>query len=166
MKNFNLKTIISELKSLQDSGKKIVFTNGVFDILHRGHVTYLKEAKKLGDFLLVGINDDDSVRRLNKGPDRPINPEDARAFIISELKSVDYAFLFSEDTPLRAINEIMPDILVKGGDYNPDCTDSKNKSYIVGSKEVIANGGQVVSIDLVKGYSTTNTINKINQSKA
>ena len=158
----SLKILKKKIQSLQNEGKKIIFTNGVFDILHRGHVTYLKEAKKMGDVLIVGVNDDASVKRLNKGPNRPVNPQDARAFVISELKAVDFAILFSEDTPLKLILEIKPNVLVKGGDYDPDCTDPNSKSYIVGSKEVIANGGQVVSIDLVEGYSTTGIIRKMN----
>lgn len=159
---FDLKPLSERLFEIKSSGKKIVFTNGVFDILHRGHVTYLKEAKKHGDILIVGINDDKSVKRLNKAPGRPINPEDARAFIISELKSVDFTVLFTDDTPLEMIKIIMPDVLVKGGDYDPNCTNENNKTYIVGSKEVVANGGKVISIDLVAGYSTTNIIKKIN----
>ena len=159
---FDLKPLSERLIEIKSSGKKIVFTNGVFDILHRGHVTYLKEAKKHGDILIVGINDDNSVKRLNKAPGRPINPEDARAFIISELKSVDFTVLFTDDTPLEMIKIIMPDVLVKGGDYDPNCTNENNKTYIVGSKEVVANGGKVISIDLVAGYSTTNIIKKIN----
>lgn len=162
---FDFISIEKTLLSIKSNGQKIVFTNGVFDILHRGHVSYLKEAKNLGDILIVGINDDDSVRRLNKAPNRPINSEEARAFIISELKSVDFAVIFSEDTPLKIIKKIQPDVLVKGGDYNPNCKDENDKTFIVGSKEVIANEGKVVSIDLVKGYSTTNIIKKINSNK-
>lgn len=158
---FDYPTLETQLKQFRLDCKKIVFTNGVFDILHKGHVTYLNEAKKLGDVLIVGINDDASVKRLNKGPERPINPEDARAFIISELKSVDCAVIFSDDTPLNIINQIMPDVLVKGGDYNPNCTNTNDNSYIVGSKEVVKNGGNVISIDLVQGFSTTNIIKKI-----
>ncbi len=160
---FNLTTLSPKLEKWKRQGNKIVFTNGVFDILHQGHVTYLKEARKLGDKLIVGINSDASVKRLGKGDGRPINPEYARAFIISELKSVDAAVIFSQDTPLDLITAIQPDYLVKGGDYDPDCTDSKDKTYIVGSKEVKSHEGKVVTIDLVEGFSTTKIIKRINK---
>lgn len=155
----------NQLSDWKKENKKIVFTNGVFDILHKGHVTYLKEAKKLGDILVVGINDDASVKRLNKGPERPINPEDARAFIISELKAVDGTIIFSDDTPLNIILSLQPDILVKGGDYDPHCTNANDKTYIVGSKEVIATGGKVASIDLVDGFSTTGIVKKMRETE-
>jgi D-glycero-beta-D-manno-heptose 1-phosphate adenylyltransferase len=160
---------ISELQALvrewKTSGETIVFTNGVFDILHIGHVTYLEKAKSLGDRLVVGINADDSVRRLNKGPDRPVNPEQARAQIIAALRCVDAVIIFHEDTPLEIIRDIMPDILVKGGDYDPKETDPLNKRYIVGSDLVYANGGKVEAIDLVQGYSTTSIIEKMQSGK-
>ena len=133
-------------------GKKIVFTNGCFDILHKGHVSYLTEAKKLGDLLVVGVNSDSSVKRL-KGPERPINNEADRAYVLSQLKCVDFVEIFQEDTPLNLINKILPSILVKGGDWKID--------QIVGAKEVIQNGGQVLSLNFVDGYSTTSIIQKI-----
>lgn len=136
-----------------NKNKKIVFTNGCFDILHRGHVHYLNEAKKLGDVLLVGLNADESVHRL-KGPTRPINNEADRKFVLENLKSVDHIEIFTEDTPLNLINKIKPSILVKGGDWKIE--------QIVGAKEVINNGGEVFSLDFVDGYSTTNTIKLIN----
>lgn len=136
----------------ENKGKKIVFTNGCFDILHRGHVTYLAEAKKLGDLLVLGVNSDASVKRL-KGPERPINNEKDRAYVLSQLKSVDFTEIFTEDTPLNLINKIMPKVLVKGGDWKID--------QIVGAKEVIANGGDVFSLNFVDGYSTTSIIHKI-----
>ncbi len=140
-------------KFLKDnSGKRIVFTNGCFDILHRGHVTYLTEARKLGDLLVVGLNADASVKRL-KGPERPINNETDRQYVLSQLKAVDFVEIFTEDTPLNLINKVHPKILVKGGDWKID--------QIVGAKEVIANGGDVFSLNFVDGYSTTNLINKI-----
>lgn len=140
-------------KFLKDnSGKRIVFTNGCFDILHRGHVTYLTEARKLGDLLVVGLNADASVKRL-KGPERPINNETDRQYVLSQLKAVDFVEIFTEDTPLNLINKVRPKILVKGGDWKID--------QIVGAKEVIANGGDVFSLNFVDGYSTTNLINKI-----
>lgn len=136
-------------------GKRIVFTNGVFDLLHRGHVTYLEAAARLGDVLVVGVNDDASVRRLGKGDDRPIVTEADRAFVVAGLRSVAGVVLFGEDTPLELIQAIRPDVLVKGGDYDADCTDPESARYIVGSAEVRAAGGQVATIDLVPGRSTT-----------
>ena len=141
-------------KFLKDNqGKRIVFTNGCFDILHRGHVTYLNEARKLGDLLVIGVNSDASVKRL-KGPERPINNETDRAYVLSQLKSVDFTEIFTEDTPLNLILTVKPKILVKGGDWKID--------QIVGGKEVIADGGDVFSLNFVDGYSTTSVINKIN----
>ncbi len=143
-------------KFLKDNqGKRIVFTNGCFDILHRGHVTYLNEAKKLGDLLVLGVNSDASVKRL-KGPERPINNEKDRAYVLSQLKAVDFTEIFTEDTPLNLILKVKPKILVKGGDWKID--------QIVGGKEVIASGGDVFSLNFVDGYSTTSIINKINHS--
>ena len=139
-------------KELKAQGKKIVFTNGCFDILHCGHTTYLSESKKLGDVLILGLNSDDSVRRL-KGESRPINNQSDRAVVMDSLKSIDYVVIFEEDTPYNLINAIIPDVLVKGGDYNKD--------NIVGADIVENNGGSVVTINFVEGKSTTNIINKI-----
>ncbi|MGB0171150.1 MAG: adenylyltransferase/cytidyltransferase family protein [Flavobacteriales bacterium] len=139
----------------REAGQTVVFTNGVFDLLHRGHVTYLEAAARLGDVLVVGVNDDASVRRLGKGDDRPIVPEADRAFVVAGLRSVAGVILFGEDTPLELIQAVQPDVLVKGGDYDADCTDSADPRYIVGSAEVRANGGRVSTIDLVPGRSTT-----------
>ena len=136
----------------QNQGKKIVFTNGCFDILHKGHVTYLNEARKLGDLLLVGLNSDASVKRL-KGPERPINNELDRQFVLSQLKAVDFVEIFDQDTPLELILKVKPSILVKGGDWKIE--------QIVGAKEVLASGGDVFSLNFVDGYSTTSIINKI-----
>lgn len=135
--------------------KKIVFTNGCFDIIHRGHVTYLAEAKKLGDLLIVGLNSDESVKRL-KGPQRPINNESDRLYVLSQLKSVDFVEIFSEETPLNLILKISPQVLVKGGDWKID--------QIVGAKEVISRGGEVFSLNFVDGYSTTSMIHKIQET--
>lgn len=138
-----------------NKGKRIVFTNGCFDILHRGHVTYLAEAKKLGDLLVMGVNSDASVKRL-KGPERPINNEEDRKYVLSQLKSVDFVEVFEEDTPLNLIKKVSPKVLVKGGDWKID--------QIVGAKEVIANGGEVYSLNFVDGYSTTSIIKKIQET--
>lgn len=134
--------------------KKIVFTNGCFDILHVGHVRYMQEAAKLGDILVVGLNSDSSVKRL-KGPERPVNNQDDRAEMLSSLGFVDYVIVFDEDTPYELIKKIQPDVLVKGGDYNPD--------NVVGKDIVEARGGELKLLHFVEGKSTTNIINKIKQ---
>ncbi|MAX66480.1 MAG: D-glycero-beta-D-manno-heptose 1-phosphate adenylyltransferase [Bacteriovoracaceae bacterium] len=135
--------------------KKVVFTNGCFDILHRGHISYLNEAKSLGDILVLGLNSDESVKRL-KGPTRPVNNEQDRKFVLENLKSIDYVFIFTEDTPYNLISKIKPDILVKGGDWKID--------QIVGSDIVLSYGGEVKSLNFIDGFSTTKTINKINST--
>jgi len=135
--------------------QKLVFTNGCFDIVHRGHVQYLNEAKALGDILVIGLNSDESVRRL-KGQSRPVVAQDDRAFLLTNLKCVDDVFIFEEDTPLNLIKKIRPDILVKGGDWK--------KSEIVGSKEVLSWGGSVRSLSFVPSFSTTDIIEKINNA--
>lgn len=139
----------------QNRGKKIVFTNGCFDILHRGHVTYLAEAKKLGDLLFIGLNSDASVRKL-KGPERPINSESDRQFVLSQLKSVDFVEIFDEETPLNLILKVRPNVLVKGGDWKIE--------QIVGAKEVLGWKGEVFSLNFVDGYSTTSIIHKIQET--
>lgn len=133
--------------------KKIVFTNGCFDILHRGHVDYLSAARSLGDILIVGVNTDASVKRLGKSPDRPINSEQTRAFILASLQVVDAVILFDEDTPYELIKTVQPDILVKGSDYKPE--------NIVGADIVKARGGEVHTIELTQGFSTSSLIEKI-----
>lgn len=158
-------SILNEIKRLKADGNKIVFTNGVFDILHIGHVRYLQAAKALGSILIVGINDDASVRRLNKGPERPIHDEQARAGVVDALQCVDFTIIFSEDTPAALIEILQPDILVKGGDYDAKETNPQSKRYIVGSLETIRRGGEVVCIPTVEGYSTTTAIKKIQSSK-
>lgn len=135
------------LRQLRQDGKKVVFTNGCFDILHAGHVHYLAEARSYGDVLIVGINSDSSVRRLKPG--RPINPQDARAKVLCALKSVDYVIIFEEDTPYELIKVVKPDVLVKGGDWK--------KEDIVGAD--IAK--ETFSLDFLPGYSTTAIVNKI-----
>jgi rfaE bifunctional protein nucleotidyltransferase chain/domain len=142
-------------------GDKVVFTNGCFDLLHQGHVTYLAKAAGLGDHLLVGINSDDSVRRLEKGSGRPINSEAARAFILASLGVIDMVVIFTEDTPEALIHALEPDVLVKGADYDPDETDAKAKTYVVGSDFVRKNGGEVCVVDIVEGFSTTGIVNKM-----
>jgi D-beta-D-heptose 7-phosphate kinase/D-beta-D-heptose 1-phosphate adenosyltransferase len=148
----NLKKICASLRE----SKQIVFTNGCFDLLHVGHVRYLQEAKKQGHILIVGVNTDASVKRL-KGPLRPIQIEGDRGEILAALECVDYVTLFDEDTPLNLIKEIMPHILVKGGDWKPD--------QIVGSDLVLASGGKVLSLNFVEGRSTTSIIQQIDNEK-
>jgi len=132
-------------------GGTVVFTNGVFDLLHPGHVRYLKEARSLGAALIVGINSDRSVR-ANKGPGRPINRAEERAEILRALEVVDAVVVFDEDTPLKLITDIKPDILVKGADWGPD--------RIVGREVVESRGGRVIRLDLAKGFSTTSLIQR------
>lgn len=138
-------------------GDRIVFTNGCFDILHRGHVEYLQEAAALGDRLVIGLNTDDSVRRLGKGDGRPYNDQDSRARVLAALRLVDAVVLFDQDTPLELIQAIGPDVLVKGGDYTED--------QIVGAEVVKARGGEVRSLKLVEGYSTTSLVDRIRNGR-
>lgn len=144
------KELIQDLKKL---GHKIVFTNGCFDILHLGHITYLEQAKEKGDILIVGLNSDASVKRL-KGAERPIKDELCRASILAALSSVDLVVVFEEDTPIDLICEVMPDVLVKGGDYK--------RADIVGADFVEKHGGLVEIIPFLEGHSSTDLINKLN----
>lgn len=141
-------------KRLARAGKQVVFTNGTFDIIHRGHVEYLARARKLGDVLIVGLNTDASIRRI-KGPKRPINPNADRGAVLSALGCVDYVVFFGEDTPEKLIRRVVPDVLVKGADWKP--------AAIVGGDIVRANGGRVRTIRLTRGRSTTNVIDRILQ---
>ncbi|MFO7606193.1 MAG: D-glycero-beta-D-manno-heptose 1-phosphate adenylyltransferase [Desulfurivibrionaceae bacterium] len=144
-----LKKIVENYRCLT---RRVVFTNGCFDILHRGHVTYLEEARRLGDCLIVGLNSDASVRAL-KGEERPLNDEESRARVLAALGCVDHVVLFEEETPLGLINELTPDILVKGGDWPVE--------KIVGAEEVMAAGGEVLNIPVVENFSTTSFIDRI-----
>lgn len=139
----------------------IVFTNGCFDILHKGHVTYLAKAADLGNRLVVGINSDASVRRQGKGEERPINPEEARQTLLAALTFVDLVVLFDGDTPEELIQLLIPDVLVKGADYDPNETDKNSKKYIVGSDFVHSHGGKVAVIELEAGFSTTGIVKKL-----
>ena len=156
----NMEKLLQQIKDWREAGETIVFTNGVFDILHVGHVTYLEQAAALGNRLIIGVNSDASVRSLNKGPERPINPEWARVRVLEALRCVDAAVVFTDHTPLDLILSIQPNILVKGGDYNPEELDETNKAYMVGSKEVKSAGGKAIAIPLVEGFSTTNILSK------
>lgn len=149
---FLLKDNIEIINRIKAERKKIVFTNGCFDLLHVGHIRYLAQAKRLGDFLIIGLNSDSSVKEL-KGEDRPINSFEDRATLLSAIESVDLVIMFEEQTPENLIKDIVPDILVKGGDYNIE--------DIVGYQTVMQNGGQVKTLSFYDGYSSTNYINKI-----
>lgn len=142
-----------QIRKAQSYGK-VVFTNGCFDVLHHGHISYLSQARDLGDCLVIGLNSDASVRRL-KGANRPINGEQDRALLLAALQFVDYIIFFEEDTPYHLISLIVPDVLVKGGDYSIP--------QIVGADIVMQNGGSVQTIDFVEGYSSTQTIQKMLQ---
>lgn len=140
---------------------KIVFTNGCFDIIHRGHIDYLAKASDLGKVLIIGINSDASVKLLNKGSQRPLQDELSRAMIIASLHFVNAVVLFDEETPQDLIRLLQPDVLVKGADYDVDETNPKNKKYIVGSDSVKASGGAVKTIEYLEGFSTTAIENRI-----
>jgi D-glycero-beta-D-manno-heptose 1-phosphate adenylyltransferase len=142
-------------------GDKIVFTNGCFDILHRGHITYLAQAAAQGNRLVVAINSDASVKSLGKGDNRPVNNENDRAFVLSALGFVDAVVIFDESTPADLIAYFKPDVLVKGGDYDAEEKDPASKKYIVGRDSVIADGGKVITIPLVEGYSTTGILGRV-----
>lgn len=155
MKNIYKETDdLSFVNEIKAQKKKIVFTNGVFDIIHRGHVEYLAEAKALGDILIVGMNSDSSVKMI-KGDKRPIVAEDNRAYVLANLKPVDYVIIFNEDTPYNTIKMILPDILVKGADWTED--------KIIGSDIVKQNGGEIKRIKFVENNSSTNIIERIIQ---
>ncbi len=157
----SLEEAIFIIRGWELKGDKVVFTNGCFDILHRGHVSYLAEAASYGQRLVVGLNSDSSIRQQGKGKDRPVNEESDRAFVLAGLGMVDLVILFSEDTPFDLIQAIKPAVLAKGADYDPNVTDSNDKKYIVGSDIVRSYGGEVVAIPFVEGHSTTNIISKL-----
>jgi D-glycero-beta-D-manno-heptose 1-phosphate adenylyltransferase len=153
-KIFTLPELIKQVTRWKFLEKKLAFTNGCFDILHEGHIFSLSQAAKEGDLLIAGINSDGSTKRL-KGASRPINNEHSRSLLIASLIMVDAVVIFEEDTPLELITAIMPDTIVKGGDYRVD--------QVVGAKEVIANGGRVVINPIIQGFSTTGIIEKIHR---
>lgn len=151
-KIYPLNALIHKIAQIRLTGTTISFTNGVFDVLHTGHIASLSQAASEADFLIVGVNSDASVKRL-KGNARPINKQDDRALVLASLVIVDAVIIFNENTPLELITALKPDVLVKGGDYTIE--------QIVGAKEVIANGGRVVINEIIEGYSTTGMIDKI-----
>lgn len=152
----SLDELLETLEAERQQGMSIVFTNGCFDILHKGHVDYLAKAADKGDILVVAVNTDASVKRQGKSASRPIQDEQARMYLLASLESVSYVFLFDEDTPYDVIQKIVPDVLVKGADYKPE--------NIVGYDIVTGNGGRVETIEFISGYSTTAIENKIRNS--
>ena len=154
-KILNKESLEEKLNLWRKEGKTIVFSNGCFDILHRGHVEYLSKAADLGDILIIGLNTDASVKRI-KGPSRPVNDEKARAVVLAALEFVDAIMFFDEDTPYNLIKNVQPDVLVKGKDYKAE--------DIVGYDIVTNKGGKVETIELVEGFSTTNILKHFNQS--
>lgn len=155
-KTLSLDRAIEVVADLKQQGKRVVFTNGCFDLLHPGHTQYLADARQLGDLLIVAINSDASVRKL-KGPSRPIQPESERAEILAALRAVDYVTIFDDLTPRNVIARMLPDVLVKGADWGP--------MEIVGREEVESAGGRVISIPIVQGFSTTALIERIRGSE-
>lgn len=151
----------NRVESWQNTGEKVVFTNGVFDLIHPGHIAYLEDAKSKGDRLIIAVNADESVRTLNKGVARPIKDENSRAIILAALECVDAVVIFGDSTPKEIIATLIPNVLVKGGDYDPQETDANQKSYIVGRETVLENGGKVLAIPFLEGYSTTTLEKKI-----
>lgn len=151
-----LPKLLDRLAALRSAGKRIVFTNGCYDILHPGHVDLLARTKALGDVLVLGLNSDESVKRQGKGDDRPVNPYPVRAFVLAHLESVDFVIRFDDDTPAQLIEAVQPDVLVKGGDWPVE--------RIVGRETVQRRGGEVVSLPLLEGYSTTALIEKIRRT--
>ena len=143
----------ARLQAWRANGERVIFTNGVFDVLHRGHVSYLAQARALGDRLVVGLNTDASARRLNKGPDRPLNNEADRAWVMAALESVSAVTWFDEDTPMALIETLRPDVIVKGGDYDMD--------RLPESALVKSWGGQALALPFVSGYSTTQLVTRI-----
>ena len=148
----DIEEAVAKLEKIR-AGKKVVFTNGCFDLLHAGHVHLLTSARAMGDLLVIGVNDDESVRRLGKSPGRPLNPLSERMYVLAALECVDLVAPFSEDTPAKIIEAVRPDVLVKGGDWPVD--------KIVGRDFVESRGGKVLSLPLLPGYSTTRIIEEI-----
>jgi rfaE bifunctional protein nucleotidyltransferase chain/domain len=149
------------VRQWKEQSKKIVFTNGCFDILHRGHITYLAEAADFGEKLIIGLNSDASVKRQGKGADRPINDQDSRGILLAALSFVDLIVIFDTETPLPLIAELLPDILVKGADYDAEELDTTSRKFIVGSDLVRSYGGSVKTVPVVKGFSTTSMLERI-----
>ena len=160
-KNIDQDQLELQVSLWKSNGLSICFTNGCFDLIHLGHITYLDEAAKHADILVVGVNSDRSVKALSKSPERPINDERSRAKVLAALESVDRVVIFDEETPKELIEKLTPNVLLKGGDYDPKETNHEHPKYIVGREHVIKNGGVVKTIGLVEGFSTTNIVHKL-----
>lgn len=161
----DLNQLLIQVENWKKTNQKVVFTNGCFDILHRGHVEYLAQAADFGNKLIIGVNSDASVKRQGKGDSRPLQDEYSRTLLIAALDFVAAVVVFDDDTPFDLINQIQPSVLIKGGDYDPKCTDKTDKKYIVGSDVVLNNGGAVEVIQFVPGYSTSKIEEKIKSVK-
>jgi rfaE bifunctional protein nucleotidyltransferase chain/domain len=159
-KIFTLPELLALTESWRAKKESIVFTNGVFDIIHRGHIDYLQKASHLASRMVLAVNSDASVKRLNKGDDRPIIKEDDRAYLLAAFSFIDAVIIFNDDTPLQLIESLIPSVLVKGGDYSPDAIKGDVK-YIVGSDLVKKQGGKVEVIPFLPGYSTSTILSKI-----
>ena len=160
-KTIDLQNLDKQLSLWKSNGYSICFTNGCFDVLHVGHTTYLNEASKCADILLVGVNSDRSVKALGKSPERPVNDELSRSSVVAALESVDGVVVFNEDKPQELIKRLTPDVLVKGGDYDPNEKNPEHPKYIVGREHVLKNGGSVKIIKLVEGVSSTQIIDRL-----
>jgi rfaE bifunctional protein nucleotidyltransferase chain/domain len=160
-KIFDKEALSNIIRMWQFFEKKVVFTNGCFDILHRGHIDYLAKASDLGNELIIAVNSDASVKRLEKGASRPLQDETTRAMVLASLHFVSAVVIFDEETPFELISFLKPDILVKGADYDANETRPQSKKYIVGSDVVKANGGEVKTIEFLEGFSTTAIEHKI-----
>lgn len=158
---YSLPELVEQVGIWKAAGEKIVFTNGVFDLLHLGHISYLSDASDLGTKFIIGLNADASVKTLAKGPARPIKDQESRATILAAMGFVDAVVIFDDSTPSHLIDSLIPNVLVKGGDYNPNEGNPENKKYIVGREVVLENGGQVEVIPFIEGYSTTALEKKI-----
>ena len=161
----DLPSLLNKIEGWKTRNKKVVFTNGVFDLIHRGHIEYLAQAADCGDKFIIAVNGDLSVKRLGKGDSRPLQDEASRALILAALSFVDAVVVFDADTPFELISDLKPDVLIKGGDYDASITDATDKKYIVGSDIVKQNGGTVQVIQFVPGYSTTKIEEKIKKTR-
>ena len=158
-----LEEAIRRVGTWRNAGLKVGFTNGCFDILHEGHVRYLTSASDLSNRLIVAINSDASVKALGKGENRPVNSETSRQLVLAAMSVADIVIVFNEETPLELIKTLLPDVVIKGGDYDPSERDASSKKYIVGADVMDQTGGEVAIIPFVDGFSTTKIIEKINQ---
>ena len=160
-KIYSLDQLVSLVTEWKLNGEKVVFTNGVFDLIHQGHIAYLSEAANQGTKFIIGLNADSSVKTLAKGPARPIKDQQSRAIILAAMQFVDAVVIFDDSTPIQLIEKLKPSVLVKGGDYNPSETDPTSKKYIVGREVVNQNNGEVKVIPFLEGFSTTALEQKI-----